>query len=84
MVQQSSALEGALWMALRSLEERAALTHEMGGRARNRGHGISASAFQEESQEATAAALLVRDLITRMSSAGWELSERRSAEPNLT
>ena len=67
--QQASALESALWMALRSLEERAALTRDMSDRAHERGHRMTASGFKEESEEALAAALLVRDLITDMAAA---------------
>ena len=67
--QQSTALESALWMAMRSLEERAALTDDMASRAMERGHSMTAQGFQRERDEARSAALLVRDLIEDMSGA---------------
>jgi two-component system chemotaxis response regulator CheB len=61
--EQSEALEGALWMALRGLEERAALSLRMGERARERGHAHSAETFRQRHDEAQAAALLIRQLL---------------------
>jgi two-component system chemotaxis response regulator CheB len=61
--EQSEALEGALWMALRSLEERAALSHRMGERAQERGHVHTAESFRERHEEAQRAALMIRQLL---------------------
>ena len=61
--EQSEALEGALWMALRALEERAALSLRMGERAEQRGHAHTAQSFRERHDEAQAAALQVRRLL---------------------
>src|SRR3712207_401918 len=63
--EQSEALEGALWMALRGLEERAALSLRMGERAQQRGHSHTARAFRERHDEAQTAALLIRRLLQR-------------------
>jgi two-component system, chemotaxis family, protein-glutamate methylesterase/glutaminase len=63
--EQSQALEGALWMALRGLEERAALSLRMGKRAEERGHPHSARAFQQRHDEAQSAALVLRGLLQR-------------------
>ncbi|HET8559043.1 MAG TPA: chemotaxis protein CheB [Marmoricola sp.] len=63
VAQQASALEGALWMALRSLEEKAALTADLARQASAAGHNLSGTTFERESQEARKAAGLVRDLI---------------------
>jgi two-component system chemotaxis response regulator CheB len=63
--EQSQALEGALWMALRSLEERAALRARMGERAEQRGHAVSASGFRRRHEEALNAAALLRTLLQR-------------------
>jgi two-component system, chemotaxis family, protein-glutamate methylesterase/glutaminase len=63
LTQQSEALEAALWVALRSLEERAALGMRLAETARRRGHTFSASRFQEQADEAQQAARLVRDLL---------------------
>jgi two-component system chemotaxis response regulator CheB len=66
--QQSEALEGALWVALRSLQERAALARRMAEPARRRGHTLTASRFEEQGREAKQAAELLRDLLLRRSS----------------
>ena len=66
MAQQATSLESALWMALRSLEEKAALTEEMGRQAMEKGHRMSAASFEQQTKEAHQAALLVRDLLARM------------------
>ncbi|WP_369070042.1 chemotaxis protein CheB [Kineococcus terrestris] len=61
--QQSVSTEGALWMAVRSLEERAALHREMGRRARDAGHGLTAQRFSERAAENAAAALALHRLL---------------------
>lgn len=61
--EQAHALEGALWMALRGLEERAALSLRMGRRAEQRGHRISASTFRQRHDEAQQAAAVLRRLL---------------------
>ena len=63
LIQQSEALEAALWIALRSLEERAALARRLAEPARRRGHRITAGRFEEQAAEAQQAARLVRDLL---------------------
>jgi two-component system chemotaxis response regulator CheB len=63
LTQQSEALEAALWIALRSLEERAALARRLAEPARRRGHSITATRFEEQAAEAQQAARLVRELL---------------------
>ncbi|MFC7496119.1 MULTISPECIES: chemotaxis protein CheB [unclassified Nocardioides] len=63
LARQSIAMESALWMALRSLEERAALNIDMGRQAGARGHDLTAARFEESAQETLRAAELVRRLI---------------------
>ena len=63
LTQQSEALEAALWVALRSLEERAALARRLAEPARRRGHSITATRFEEQAAEGQQAARLVRDLL---------------------
>jgi two-component system, chemotaxis family, protein-glutamate methylesterase/glutaminase len=65
LTQQSEALEAALWIALRSLEERAALARRLAEPARRRGHRITAGRFEEQAAEAQQAARLVRDLLLK-------------------
>ena len=63
LTQQSEALEAALWVALRSLEERAALARRLAESARRRGYTITATRFEEQAAEAQQAARLVRDML---------------------
>jgi two-component system chemotaxis response regulator CheB len=74
VAQQSSALETALWMALRGLEEKAALTRDMSDRARSKDQPLSAQAFDRQRLEAESASLLVRDLLVRVASGDVDLT----------
>ena len=73
LAQQSLALEGALWMALRGLEEKSALSRDLAERAVEAGHGLSAQRFQEAATESMEAAELVRRLID-------DIGQRNDAE----
>jgi two-component system, chemotaxis family, protein-glutamate methylesterase/glutaminase len=88
LTQQSEALEAALWVALRSLEERAALARRLADPARRRGHSITATRFEEQAAEAQQAARLVRDLLLNRDTfaTAWPLSGERhgSATPLST
>jgi two-component system chemotaxis response regulator CheB len=65
---QTDSVDRALWVALRSLEERAALTHRLAARARARNHAWVAKTFDERAVTADAHAAMVRDLLlNRMS-----------------
>lgn len=64
MAQQSDALDDALWVALRSLEERAALSRELADRAAERGSIASQRHCLERAAEATRSASVVRELLT--------------------
>ncbi|HEX8135353.1 MAG TPA: chemotaxis protein CheB [Actinomycetes bacterium] len=83
LTQQSEALEAALWVALRSLEERAALAARLAEPARRRGHVITATRFEDQAQEAQEAARLVRRLLLDRGSfaAAWPLGSDRRAVP---
>lgn len=78
LAQQSSALEGALWMALRSLEEKSELTRDMARRAVANGHRLSGDTFERQSAEALRAAGLLRDLIAEISA---ESADEPTSEP---
>ena len=61
---QTDSVDRALWIALRSLEERAALTHRMADLARSRKHIWVAKAFEQRALAAEEHAAVVRDLLT--------------------
>jgi two-component system chemotaxis response regulator CheB len=67
VAEQSSALESALWMALRSLDEKAELSLRLSQRAEHGGHQFSATSFKSQSDAARSAATVVRDLIVEIS-----------------
>jgi len=64
--EQSDALEGALWMALRSLEEKAALSHRLAISAQERGSDVRAVRYAEIASETHEASRTIRGLIVRM------------------
>jgi two-component system chemotaxis response regulator CheB len=69
VAQQGTALEAALWIALRALEEKASLTRNLAERAAERGHSLSGDQFERQSDEARRAADQLRGLITNVSAA---------------
>lgn len=60
---QTDSVDRALWTALRSLEERAALTHRLAERAEERRHKFVARAFSERAQAADSHAAVIRQLL---------------------
>jgi two-component system chemotaxis response regulator CheB len=64
--EQAEALEGALWMALRALEEKGALSQRMAQAARSRGSHSTARRLEVASTDADQASDLIRDLIPRL------------------
>jgi two-component system chemotaxis response regulator CheB len=73
---QASTLEGALWTAVRALDDRALLLRRLAGRARKGGSLRSAATFERQAQEALERASTFRDGIQRTSDA---LSEAAGA-----
>jgi two-component system chemotaxis response regulator CheB len=71
---QADALEGALWAAVRSLEDRAALLQRLAERGRANEQVRSADAFERQAEEALERARTIREAIDR--SADDEASER--------
>jgi two-component system chemotaxis response regulator CheB len=63
MAEHRVAVEGALWMALRVLDEKSALCTDMSVRANDGGASISARRFAEQAADATEAADVLRDLL---------------------
>jgi two-component system, chemotaxis family, protein-glutamate methylesterase/glutaminase len=62
-----AALEGALWTALRSLEEKVALSRRMAAAARRHGSGWAAERYDEVSDENESASRLIRSLVEQVS-----------------
>lgn len=63
LAKQGDGLEAALWVALRVLEEQAALADRMAERATGRGHAVAAQAFAGQSRDATAHAEVIRRVL---------------------
>jgi two-component system, chemotaxis family, protein-glutamate methylesterase/glutaminase len=86
ITRQSESLEAALWIALRSLEERAALAGRLAEPARRRGHTITASRFEEQATEAQQAARVVRNLLLDRDSfaTAWPLTGDRPDTAQVT
>ena len=74
--QQGPAMETALWMALRSMEEKASLTRDMGRRAADRGHRHTAEMFEAQYRAALTSARMVRELMTALTDNLVDLEEQ--------
>ena len=61
--EQSDALEEALWIALRALEEKSALTQRMAKRMRDRNQILSASRLETEEEAINQGAATIRDTL---------------------
>lgn len=61
--EQSEALEGALWSALRALEEKMALARKMSQRARERNNRIAANSFEVKARIAEQHAGMLRNIL---------------------
>jgi two-component system, chemotaxis family, protein-glutamate methylesterase/glutaminase len=64
--EQGTAVERALWLAIRSLEERGRLTGKLADAARERGHALSAGQFSEAAEEARRSANAIREVVNSM------------------
>jgi len=63
MADQSEELENALWAALRSLEENAALARRMAARAGARNHTVSVMQFEENARRVEQHAEVLRQVL---------------------
>lgn len=63
-VSQANSVETALWMAVRLLEERVALSARMASRANEQGMGRSEQHFRDMEEDASRTAAIIRNLIT--------------------
>lgn len=56
-------VEDAIWIAVRNLEERTSLYHDLARRARDAGRAVSAARYDDRYKEAQRAAEVIRDLL---------------------
>jgi two-component system chemotaxis response regulator CheB len=70
LAQQGSALESALWTALRALEEKIALSRDLAAKAEDRGDQRTSVRFGQNAEETLRAAELVRELVATMGARG--------------
>jgi two-component system chemotaxis response regulator CheB len=68
--EQSDALEDALWVALRALEEKSSLAERMAKRMHERNHDLSGKRFQEQAEDALKRAAIIRDVLMNGKSDG--------------
>lgn len=64
--EHSAAVERAMWLAIRSLDERARLTGRLADAARGRGHRMSARQFSQVAEEAKRSADTLRKVASNM------------------
>jgi two-component system chemotaxis response regulator CheB len=84
MAQQDAGLEHALWMALRSLEEKAALARRMATGARLRGSERTAQHYEESAKESLSATGRLRSLLLGQPQVTADLIEPLVADDGAT
>jgi two-component system chemotaxis response regulator CheB len=77
--EQATAVERALWLAIRSLDERARMVEGLAEAARHRGHALSAAAFQKSAKEALQAADAIRKVASGLEPVAAEPEEGEPA-----
>jgi two-component system chemotaxis response regulator CheB len=65
LAKQSDALEDALWIALRALEEKSSLAHRMAKRMGDRNYDISAKRLEQQAHDAQQQAGVIRDILLK-------------------
>jgi two-component system chemotaxis response regulator CheB len=73
--EQANALESALWMALRALEEKSALSRRMARTRESLGNTALASRYDAAADESHRAGLLIRDLIASIGEGRADVGE---------
>jgi two-component system chemotaxis response regulator CheB len=81
LTEQTHSLEGALWSAVRVLEQHAALTARLAMRAEEQGFVNSAGRFRQNSQESERNADLIRQIILEGSVFGMPLQDLEPGDP---
>jgi two-component system chemotaxis response regulator CheB len=78
--EQAVALEGALWMALRALEEKSSLSRRLASNG-SRQQSVTASRFRGMAEEAEAAGATIRRLIARIGSTVTPAADTAEPQP---
>jgi len=81
LAESDASIEGALWMALRSLEEKAALAVSMAERARGAGRSVSGDRFAIQAQEVGDAAAVLRRLLETGAGRGLQSADDGEGQP---
>ncbi len=79
---QKDGLEGALWAALRALEENATLTRRLASRAHEKNLELSAASFEKRTRTTEHHAHLIRQVL--LNSSGAALAEEEKGEREYT
>ena len=85
LAEQADGVEGALWMALRALEDRAALTRRLGDRAEAGGRVLSAARYRDELAGMTHNIEIMRRLVARPPGTTGDTGDRsgQGGEPDV-
>ena len=75
---QTDEVDRALWTALRTLEERAALAHRLAERAREHQHPLADKAFTERARQTERDADQIRQLLYERSGLSHSVPDERS------
>ena len=73
--EHSVAVERAMWLAIRSLDERARLTRRLAQESGERGRRVSAARFHRSAEEAYRAAEQIRRIVSSLGAPGHELED---------
>jgi len=65
LAEQSDAVEEALWIAFRALEEKASLTERMAARMDKRNQTLSAEQFQQQANTARQHSAIIKELLLK-------------------
>ncbi|WP_017318283.1 chemotaxis protein CheB [Mastigocladopsis repens] len=80
LAKQSDALEDALWIALRALEEKSSLARRMATRMRDRNQNLSAKRLEEEAHDSQERAAVIRDVLLKGNSVKIEANSAQVSE----
>lgn len=80
LAKQSDALEEALWIAFRALEEKSSLAHRMSKRMRECNQNLSAKRLEQEAIDAETHALVIRDVLLQKAGAEQTVANLENKE----